>query len=143
MFSYVYRGWVVLPKHNRLRRSRDFSRVYRQGRKAVSAHLVVRAWALPAQTGPVGQAGGTGGVTACPGPQIGIVVSLKVHKRAVVRNRLKRQVRAALRTLLPGLNPALWVVINLRPEATQCEYGEFLRELEQLFTTLEVFHGHS
>jgi ribonuclease P protein component len=125
----------VLPKHNRLRRSRDFSRVYRQGRKAVSAHLVVRAWALPAQAGAAGN--------PMSSPQIGVVVSLKVHKRAVVRNRLKRQVRAALRTLLPRLNPDLWVVINLRPEATQCEYGEFLRELEQLFTTLEVFHGHS
>ncbi len=129
----------MLPKHNRLRRSRDFSAVYRQGRKAVSAHLVVRVWALPAQSGGVGKAGPSPPI----GPQIGIVVSLKVHKRAVVRNRLKRRVRAALRTLLPQLNPALWVVITLRPEATQCEYGEFLRELEQLFTALEVFHGHS
>ncbi|MGF1520082.1 MAG: ribonuclease P protein component [Nodosilinea sp.] len=134
---------MVLPKHNRLRQSRDFSAVYRQGRKAVSAHLVVRVWALPAQSGAVGKAGGKAGPGPQIGPQIGIVVSLKVHKRAVVRNRLKRRVRAALRTLLPRLNPALWVVINLRPEATQCEYGEFLRELEQLFTKLEVFHGHS
>ncbi|PZO42974.1 MAG: ribonuclease P protein component [Shackletoniella antarctica] len=135
----------MLPKHNRLRRSRDFSAVYRQGRKAVSAHLVVRVWALPAQSGPAGDrpAGPSPHNASQPGPQIGIVVSLKVHKRAVVRNRLKRRVRAALRTLLPRLHPALWVVINLRPEATQCEYGEFLRELEQLFTTLEVLHGHS
>lgn len=123
----------MLPKHNRLRRSREFSQVYRQGRKAVSAHLVVRVWPLPASA-------------AAPSelvPRLGIVVGLKVHKRAVVRNRLKRQVRAALRTLLPRLKPSLWVVINLRPEAVQCEYGEFLRELEQLLTKLEVFHGHS
>lgn len=134
---------MVLPKHNRLRRSRDFSAVYRQGRKAVSAHLVVRVRALPAQPRAAGAVDPSPHNPSQPGPQIGIVVSLKVHKRAVVRNRLKRRVRAALRTLLPRLNPALWIVINLRPEATQCEYGEFLRELEQLFTTLEVFHGHS
>ncbi|MBE9160187.1 ribonuclease P protein component [Nodosilinea sp. LEGE 06152] len=122
----------MLPKHNRLRRSRQFSQVYRQGKKAVSAHLIMRVWSLPAA------ASETGG-----GPCIGIVISQKVHKRAVVRNRLKRQVRAALRTLLPQLSPSLWIVINLKPEATQCEYGEFLRELEQLFTKLEVIHGHS
>ena len=120
----------MLPKHIRLRRSREFSQVYRQGRNAVSAHLVVRVSSLPATPSE-------------PMPRLGIVVGLKVHKRAVVRNRLKRQVRAALRTLLPRLKPSLWVVINLRPEAVQCEYGEFLRELEQLLTKLEVFHGHS
>ena len=122
----------MLPKPNRLRRSRQFTQVYRQGKKAVSAHLIMRMLPLPA---PPSQTGA--------GPCIGIVISQKVHKRAVVRNRLKRQVRAALRTLLPHLNPSLWIVINLKPEATQCEYGDFLRELEQLFTKLEVIHGHS
>ncbi|PZV04448.1 MAG: ribonuclease P protein component [Leptolyngbya sp.] len=127
----------MLPKHHRLRRSRDFSQVYRQGRKAASAHLLMRVCSLP----PTANA--NPGVSSYPAPRIGIVVSLKVHKRAVVRNRLKRQVRAALRTLLPRLRPAQWIVISLKPEATECEYGEFLRELEQLFTKLEVFHGHS
>lgn len=127
----------MLPKHHRLRRSRDFSQVYRQGRKAASAHLLVRVCSLaPA-------ANAKPGVPSDPAPRIGIVVSLKVHKRAVVRNRLKRQVRAALRTLLPRLRPAQWIVISLKPQATECEYGEILRELEQLFTKLEVFHGHS
>lgn len=125
----------MLPKHHRLRRSRDFSQVYRQGRKAASAHLLLRVWSVP----PAAKAG----VPNDPAPRIGIVVSLKVHKRAVVRNRLKRRVRAALRTLLPRLHPAQWIVISLKPEAAECEYGEFLRELEQLFTKLEVFHGHS
>ncbi|HSM84431.1 MAG TPA: ribonuclease P protein component [Nodosilinea sp.] len=131
----------MLPKHNRLLRSQQFSQVYRQGRKGVSAHLVVRAWALPSPAAVAPKPDSS--PNSRTGPQIGIVVSLKVHKRAVVRNRLKRQVRAALRVLLPRLRPDLWVVINLRPEAVQCEYGEFLRELEQLFTQLEVIHGHS
>ena len=78
-----------------------------------------------------------------PPIRIGITVSQKVSKRAVIRNRLKRQVRAAMRTLLQHLDPGVWVVINLRPESIECEYGEILRELEQLLTKLEVFHGHS
>ncbi|MBD1914990.1 MULTISPECIES: ribonuclease P protein component [Cyanophyceae] len=126
----------MLPKHHRLRRSRDFSQVYRQGRKVASAHLLMRAWSLPpAQAKPV--------TPNAHDSRIGIVVSLKVHKRAVVRNRLKRRVRAALRILLPRLRPSQWIVISLKPGAAECEYGEFLRELEQLFTKLEVFHGHS
>lgn len=130
----------MLPKHQRLRRSQDFSKVYRLGRKAVSAHLVVRVWEnlvedsvekIPFPPSPASSG------------QVGIVVSQKVSKRAVVRNRLKRQVRAIMALLLPQLRPRLWVVVNLRPGAEQCEYGDFLQELKQLFTQLEVFHGHS
>jgi len=133
----------VLPKPHRLQRSRDFSRVYQSGRKAVSDHLVVRVLehapeAQPAQVEPL--------LLSAPSlraTQVGIVVSQKVSKHAVVRNRLKRQIRAIMATLLPDLSSNLWIVINLRPGAEQCEYGEFLRELKQLFRQLEVIHGHS
>ncbi|TVP62762.1 MAG: ribonuclease P protein component [Leptolyngbya sp. LCM1.Bin17] len=132
----------MLPKHHRLRSSRDFSRVYKHGKKAVSTHLIVRIYhgdkAQSAQAEPSLLPG-----EAALGPKVGITVSQKVHKRAVVRNRLKRQLKAAFRTLLPAIAPSIWVVINVRPGATQCGYGEFLRELEELLTKLEVIHGHS
>jgi ribonuclease P protein component len=133
---------AVLPQQNRIKISRDFSTVYRHGEKAVSRHLVVRVLSLrqgaQSQAEPFFSSGATQ-----PAARIGITVSQKVSKRAVIRNRLKRRVRAAMRTLLPRLQPGVWIVINLRPEATQCEYGEILRELEQLLTKLEVIHGHS
>lgn len=128
---------MALPKHSRLKHSRDFSAVYRQGQKAVSPHLVVRVLASKA---PLPQ-------TAVPArgtdSQFGISISQKVSKRAVIRNRVKRQIRSAIRTLLPQVNPNLRIVVVVRPGAPECEYGEFLRELEQLFTKLEVIHGHS
>jgi ribonuclease P protein component len=74
--------------------------------------------------------------------RFGITISQKVSKRAVVRNRLKRQVRAALQVLMPQLKSGLWVVIILRAAAVQCDYWQFLRELEQLFLDLEVLDGH-
>lgn len=139
----------MLPKHQRLRRSRDISKVYRLGDKAVSRHLVVRVWTEPPpETAPHPQAPGeTRGESQSPedrpSRRVGIVVSQKVSKRAVIRNRLKRQIRAIMAQLLPQLSPQVWVLINLRPGAEQCEYGDFLQELKELFTQLEVFHGHS
>ncbi|MBD2427023.1 ribonuclease P protein component [Phormidium sp. FACHB-1136] len=135
---------MVLPKSQRLRRSRDFSKVYRLGSKAVSAHLVVKVL----ETTGIADQTIAPADALLPSPsaglgRVGIVVSQKVSKRAVVRNRLKRQVRAIMAQILPQLRPHLWVVINLRPGAEQCEYGDFLQELKQLFTQLEVFHGHS
>jgi ribonuclease P protein component len=132
----------VLPKHHRLRSTRDFSRVYKHGKKAVSAHLVVRAYygdkAQSAQAEP-----SLLNDVDHKSPKVGIAVSQKVSKRAVVRNRLKRQLKGAFRTLIPRMSPAVWVVINVRPGTSQCGYGEFLRELEELLTKLEVIHGHS
>ncbi|MGF1569944.1 MAG: ribonuclease P protein component [Nodosilinea sp.] len=132
----------MLPKRYRLRQSRDFSQVYRYGQKAVSAHLVVRV--MKGGGIPTQDAQPLASKPEPPAPaMIGIVVSLKVSKRAVVRNRLKRQIRAALRVLLPRLTSPAQIVISVRPEASQCGYAEFLRELEALLTKLEVIHGHS
>lgn len=136
----------MLPQANRMRLSRDFSRVYHRGQKAVSNHLVLRVFLHHSPAGPADEpvlpTAPSQGEIPSP-PRIGITVSQKVSKRAVVRNRLKRRVRAAMRTLLPRLQPGVWVVINLRPGSAECEYGEILRELEQLLTKLEVIHGHS
>lgn len=75
--------------------------------------------------------------------RIGISISQKVSKRAVIRNRIKRQIRAAMRQLLPRF-PLGWnLVIVVQPQAVQCDYFQFLRELEQLLIESEVLNGHS
>ncbi|HEY9877563.1 MAG TPA: ribonuclease P protein component [Leptolyngbyaceae cyanobacterium] len=128
---------MALPKHARLKHPRDFSAVYRQGQKAVSQHLVLRVLTL---SGPSPQPAVPAHTTSS---QFGISISQKVSKRAVIRNRIKRQIRSAIRALLPQVKPGLQIVVVVRPGAPVCEYGEFLRELEQLFTKLEVIHGRS
>lgn len=74
---------------------------------------------------------------------MGISISKKVSKRAVVRNRIKRQLKAAMRELLPSLANAWMLVIEVRPKAVECGYQEFLQELKQLLEDAEVFDGHS
>lgn len=64
-----------------------------------------------------------------------------MSKRAVVRNQIKRRIRAALRHLLPRIAPGWRLVIGVRANAVQCEYGQFLQELEQLLADAEVLHG--
>ena len=120
-----------LPKANRLKQRQDFDRVYQSGkrRRATGLHLVAL------RTSSVVGASGVLPI------QVGISISKKVSKRAVVRNRIKRQLKAIVRQLLPRLESGLRMVILVRSEALTYEYGEFLQELEQLLVKAEVLHG--
>lgn len=77
--------------------------------------------------------------------KLGISVSTKVSKRAVIRNRIKRQIRAAFRSLLPQIAPGWRLIIVVQPRAVgeKCDYQQFLQELEQLLTKAEAIDGHS
>lgn len=76
------------------------------------------------------------------GARFGISISRKVSKKAVTRNRIKRQIRAGVQLLLPRAKPGWHVVISVRSAAVNCQYAEFLQELEQQLTKLEVIDGH-
>jgi ribonuclease P protein component len=72
---------------------------------------------------------------------IGISISTKVSKRSVVRNRVKRRIRAALRGFLPQMASGWRIVIVVKPGASECAYGQFLQELKQLLISAEVING--
>jgi ribonuclease P protein component len=61
----------------------------------------------------------------------------------VVRNRIKRQILAALQQLLPQLLSNWDIVVVVHPQATQCDYQQFLQELKQLLAEAKVLNGHS
>lgn len=77
--------------------------------------------------------------------RIGISISTKVSKKAVVRNRIKRQLRAAFRYLLPRISPGWLLVVIVQPSAArqECVTKQFLQELEQLLVAAEVLNGNS
>ena len=121
-----------LPKENRLRDRRDFHAVYSQGIRQNSLHLVLRAL-LASKLEQQSLLGPT---------RLGISISQKVSKKAVVRNRIKRQIRAAFIELLPIISPGWKIVIVVRSRAIECKYEHFLRELKQLFIEAKIIDGH-
>jgi ribonuclease P protein component len=121
---------VSLPKPHRLRRRQDFHRVYQQGKRHQGTHLMLQSLqSVQSLT-----------TENLPATRFGISVSQKVSKKAVIRNLLKRRLKAALRQLLPQVAAGWSVVIGVRPSAQGCEYVEILRELEQLLTAAEVLN---
>jgi ribonuclease P protein component len=66
------------------------------------------------------------------GPHIGFTVPRAIGK-AVVRNRIKRRVREAVRLNLEQLNPQWSIVINPRRKAFDAPVAELHREIQRLF----------
>lgn len=138
---------MALPKQNRLKHRQDFKAVYQQGIRCSGRHLALRAlrqrFEPSAAEDALTQATSGKQANYTSPSQIGISISQKVSKKAVVRNRIKRQIRAIFAALMPRLAPGWLLVVIVRPTALSCEYGQFLRELEQLLAEAEVLNGHS
>lgn len=126
---------MALPKANRLRQRRQFNAVYEHGIRRHERHFTLRGLR---KRRPAGESASIEAIPTC----IGISISQKVSKKATVRNRIKRQIRAALRQLLPRIKSGWWLVVIVRPLAIECDYEQILRELEQLLAAAEVMNGN-
>ena len=107
-----------MQRRHRLSRSRDFDAVYRQG-KSVSTRFLVLYW-FPREDG---------GDEA----RLGLAVP-RAAGSAVVRNRIKRQLREAWAKLLPEVRSGQDYVLIARPglsEATEQRGFDWLRERVQ------------
>lgn len=104
-----------MQRRNRLSRSRDFDAVYRHGR-SVSTRFLTLYWFRRAEE---------------PGePRLGFAVPKSVGG-AVVRNRIKRQLREIVRSRLervPATNDYVLVVRRGLPEAAEANGFGWLEE---------------
>ena len=120
-----------LPSKHRLKRRSDFQKIYKKGIRRSSRYFILRAF--PTSTNSAIKTIDT---------KIGISISRKVSKKAVERNRIKRQIRAVFRSLLPRISSPWLIVIVVKPEAKECKYEHFLRELEKLLIKAEIIYGY-
>lgn len=87
---------MALPKRHRLRGHRAIDHLHRQGRRHQSPHLLLRVVAAKDGLLPPPDRRAPGSPWRCA-----LVISAKVNKRAVVRNRLRRLLHRHLLASLP------------------------------------------
>lgn len=118
---------MVLPQRHRLRGRRVFERLHRRARRLHGTALVLRV--LPASAellSPPDRA-------AAPSPwRCGVVVSGKVSRRAVVRNRLRRRIHNHLLAHPPQVAEPLWLLLSLRPGCAELPADVLLGECSDL-----------
>lgn len=117
-------GGSRFPRSVRLLRHADFERVYKQGRRHFAAHMTVLYLPRP-------ESGG--------GVRVGFTVG-KVLGGAVLRNRMKRRLREAVR--LHGMIPAAMdVVINPKKSLLTAGFVDVQREIRRAFDVIEKSAG--
>lgn len=97
----------MLPKANRLQKDNDFARVHRQGRFFKCQFVTVKSLK-----------------NNQPTSRFGFLVGIKVSKKAVVRNKVKRRLREIIRLALADIKPGFDVVVMVRPEIADKTYQE-------------------
>ncbi len=121
----VAKAGAGFPRSGRLLRHSDFDRVYKQGRRHFSSHMTVFYLRQAEEAAPE------------QGSRVGFTVG-KVLGGAVVRNRIKRRLREAVRqrrAVLQGAG-AVDVVINPKKSVLTLEFSLVLEEVERALGTI-------
>jgi ribonuclease P protein component len=96
----------------RLRKSRDFALVQKLAQKLYCKHFLILI--APGKT---------------LRSRLGITVTIKIDKRAVVRNLIKRRIRALYRTHKKNLLDVFDIVIIARKNAGEISFNDMKREI--------------
>jgi len=106
----------MLSKDQRLKKKKDFDLVFKKGSGLKESFLILKF-----QPGQFKKS------------RFGIVVSQKVSKKAVVRNKIKRRLRALIRQAEPQFKKRVDVVIITLPGIEKKDWQEIKKTVGDLF----------
>jgi ribonuclease P protein component len=127
------------PRTARLLRHADFERVYKQGRRHFSASMTVFYWPRPEANVSADALGATRTRVSAPhGLRVGFTVG-RALGGAVVRNRMKRRLREAVRLAGPLLCAEVGadVVINPKKSLLKADFADVVNEVRRGFAVIE------
>lgn len=115
----------MLRKENRLTKKVDFKRVLKEG-KMVQGRIFSLSFLKSSENFE---------------PKFGIIVSNRVSKRSVVRNKIKRLLREALRLNLIGIPKGGMFVFLAKKNAVDASGKVVLEDLKTVFKKLGTLNG--
>ncbi len=111
----------MLAKRNRLKKQKDFERVFKKGRGAKEDFLYLKVVKNELKSS-----------------RFGFVVSKKFSKKAVLRNKTKRRLAELIRIKLPKIKKGIDVVIVVMPEFKTRDFWEIEEIINKLFRKAEI-----
>ncbi len=139
----------MLQQDNRLRKLRDFNLVMKHGQWVNGRFLDIKVLELASARGGSANLSGKNTFTIPKKEdlesfkkqlKLAIAAGLKVHKSAVKRNRVRRQIREVLRLLLKDekIKNGYYVLVVAKKDVLDKDYAEISSELNLLLSRGKV-----
>lgn len=114
-------GVLMLPASNRLKRKKDFERVFRNGRKFNAGCLSFRTAENGLKTS-----------------RFGFIFGKKVSKRAVIRNKVRRRLQEAVKKRLPSVKKNVDGVLVGMPGCDKYDFSAMETIILELFQKANI-----
>ncbi|MCD6271040.1 ribonuclease P protein component [bacterium] len=111
----------MLPKKHRLKKKKEFERVFKEGKAAKKDLLFIRFLKNNLET-----------------TRFGFIVSKKISKKAVVRNKVKRRLREAAREMLPKIKPGYDIVVVAQRGIEKLNFFQIKDNLKELLKKIDL-----
>jgi len=127
----------MIPRQYRLKHMKDFEILFKEGRFVGSDLVTAKIWKIDPDKYPRRK-------YTTDTLLIGFVVSTKVSKSAVKRNRVKRRMREAVRLLLKEQTPNTGFLVLLigKKECLTAEYVDIQRSVADVLKRRRIFYGN-
>jgi len=112
----------MLAKENRIRLNKEFDRVFKTGQSFYAKAIGIKTASSDLKYA-----------------RFGILVGLKVSKKAVIRNKVRRQIRAIISQELPKLKPEKDIAIIVFPLILEKNFEEIKKTLIFGFKKLDLY----
>ncbi|MFA5109620.1 MAG: ribonuclease P protein component [Patescibacteria group bacterium] len=112
----------MLKKGNRISKNKEFDRVFKAGQSFYSKVLGFKA-----------------APTDLDAFRLGVLINTKISKKAVVRNRFKRQIRQIIQNRLDKLKPGYDLVIIVLPLILDKNFQELEKNIETGLKRLNLY----
>lgn len=110
-----------MPKESVLRKKRDFDSVFKKGENFKSSHFVLKIAKNNLDIS-----------------RFGFIVSQKVSKKAVVRNKIKRRLRAFVKNELKDIKKGIDVVLIALPSVENRDFSGISEDLMEIFKKAKI-----
>ncbi len=112
----------MLKKANRLTKTKDFDHVFQKGKSSYNKIIGIKV--VKNDTENI---------------RVGILVGLKVSKKAVTRNKIKRRIREVFRTNMEKIKPGWDILVITLPLARESGFKELEDSIVNHLRKLNIF----
>jgi len=106
----------MLSSQNRLRKKSDINNVFKEGRTVAGNFIFLRAAKNKLNTN-----------------RFAFVVSFKVSPKSVLRNKIKRRLREAVKKIIPEIKRGFDFIIIAKPEIIDKKFKAIQEEINEIF----------